>query len=63
MLGLGRLQRRRMRRHREPAAQVHGRPAASACAGEHDQLPLVADAKVRHQPEEAKIKKERKKNM
>lgn len=56
MLGLCRLQRRRMRRHREPAPQMHGRTPSAAGPREHDQLPPVPDAKVRHEPAEAEIK-------
>ncbi|UKZ69447.1 mitochondrial 37S ribosomal protein mS37 [Trichoderma atroviride] len=55
VLGFSRLQRRRLRRHREPAPEMHGRPSASSRAGEYHQLPLVADAEIRNQPEEAEI--------
>lgn len=36
---------------------MHGRPCASAGTCEYDQLPLVEDAEIRDQPEEAEIKK------
>jgi hypothetical protein len=60
MLGFSRLQRRRLRRHREPAPKMHGRPSSPSCAGEYDQLPPVADAEIRYEPEEAEIKNRRK---
>lgn len=57
MLGFGRLQRCWLRRNWEPAPEMHGRPCASAGTCEYDQLPLVEDAEIRDQPEEAEIKK------
>lgn len=38
---------------------MHGRPCASAGTCEYDQLPLVEDAEIRDQPEEAEIKKKK----
>lgn len=56
LLGLCRLQRRRMRRHREPAAQVHGRPAAAPRAPEYNQLPPLPYEEIRHQSREKKVR-------
>lgn len=62
MLGFSRLQRLRLRRHREPAPKMHGWPSAPSRAGEYNQLPPVADAEIRHEPEEAEIRGQRKRN-
>jgi hypothetical protein len=59
MLGFSRFQRRRVRRNREPAPKMHGRPSPSTSSREHDQLPLGPDAEIRYQPaEEEEIKKQ-----
>jgi len=56
VLGVCGLQRRRVCRHREPAAAVHGRAPSAAGPRQYNQLPSVANAKVRHEPAEAKVR-------
>lgn len=55
MLGLCRIQCHRVRRHRDTAPQVHGRPRASPRARKHNQLPPLTNAKAHDGAEEAKV--------
>lgn len=55
MLGLSRLQHRRLRRDREPASKMYGRTSTTACAGKYDQLPSFKDAETCFESEEAKV--------
>ena len=57
MLGVRGLQRSRVRRRRDPAAQVRRRAQAAAPAAEQHQLSFGADAKVRGGREEAQMRR------
>lgn len=59
VLGLRGLQRLGLRRHREPAPEMHGWACAAARAREYRQLPPLENAEARHESAEAKVENPR----
>lgn len=58
MLGICRVQRHRLPRHREPAAPVHGRTEGAAPVAQHHQLPPGAYEEVCHPPGKEELGRE-----